>query len=286
MSAPLKCERSESTERNAKKFFDSICDSEPTSQINTELSSPILPGYRIMRRNVYYETGKTIYQIFGHQPVGYSTTVDLFTQDENTKSYLINLDSTNSFTGTKFNDKQNISTSILIIPPNNNPYISSHINFNKTPIVKTLANANIANKTIKFGDLKMTRISPFNDYKTILSYSENSESYGDFKFEFTKYQNLLTKIYKINDSTNTDKYKEFEINFHGIHESKYFFTVTNTGYDSNGTFNLFESFNKSFFILSEKDFEEFTGITTLTGNSYREKYLKYKNKYLLLKNNL
>ena len=103
----------------------------------------------------------------------------------------------------------------------------------------------------------------------------------------SEFDDILTKVTKLNQN-NTD----FVINFHGYSNSFFYFTITNSGIDTEGKFNLSESFNKSFYILNIKDMNSFFEVPSSPesflnlGNQYREKYLKYKQKYMKLKQEL
>jgi hypothetical protein len=93
MSAPFNC---------TTKFpqnNEALC----AGTIDTTIYSPIQPGYNGVRKNNFVSPGKTIYQIFGHQPVGFGTTIDLVEKDNN-KTFLINLDTSNSFRGSATNN--------------------------------------------------------------------------------------------------------------------------------------------------------------------------------------
>ena len=64
LSAPTKCGNNILTGDKCKN-----------NEFNTELESPILAGFRNMRKIIYSEPNKNIYQIFGHQPVGFASTI-------------------------------------------------------------------------------------------------------------------------------------------------------------------------------------------------------------------
>jgi len=305
LSAPTKCV--ENINKGTKCNVD---------EFDTELQSPILAGFRNMRKkeNIYYEIGKTIYQIFGHQPVGFAATIDLFTEN-NAKTYLINLDSTNSFTGTKFN-KGNSESIFKII--GDVPSIKSKFNIDITSF-ETYDPNHHTYYLLKMGDNRKTPLG-----KNYISKDESTIIDESILIEknISEFDDILTKVTKLNQN-NTD----FVINFHGYSNSFFYFTITNSGIDTEGKFNLFESFNKSFYILNIKDMNSFFEVPSLShqsssvkgtqdslksssvkgtklppksndnskpspesflnlGNQYKQKYLKYKQKYMKLKQEL
>jgi hypothetical protein len=326
LSAPTKCV--ENINKGTKCNVD---------EFNTELQSPILAGFRNMRKDVYYETGKTIYQIFGHQPVGFAATIDLFTEN-NAKTYLINLDSTNSFTGTKFNkgnsesifkiiggvpsikSKFNIDIDIDIdidedkksfktYDPNHHTYYLLKIIEEKTQLVVEGEKKLVIKRKTPLGKNYISKDISLRDESILIE--KNISEFDD----------ILTKVTKLNQN-NTD----FVINFHGYSNSFFYFTITNSGIDAEGKFNLVESFNKSFYILNIKDMNSFFEVPPLSHQSrsvkgiqdslksrrvkgpkfapksndnskpspksflkidnYEQKYLKYKQKYMKLKQEL
>ena len=58
--------------------------------------SPIQPGYRHARVHHFFVHDRSLFNLFGHLPVGYATTIDLF-ENKKAQCFLVNLDSSNSF---------------------------------------------------------------------------------------------------------------------------------------------------------------------------------------------
>jgi hypothetical protein len=233
---------------------------------NTELQSPILAGFRNMRQNVYYDkTGKTIYQIFGHQPVGFAATIDLFIEKD-AKTYFINLDSTNTFTGTKFNTGD--SQSIFKI-------------LDGVPSIKSKFNIDIT------GFQVYIKPSKINTHYISTKIKEDGLGLVEFEKEIREFDDTLERIRKFNNEN------QFPINFHGINNNIYYFTITNLEIKPP------EMFFKSFYILNQTDFDDFLINNNSSqlepndqqyikgnNNGYTKKYLKYKEKYMKLKQEL
>lgn len=233
LSAPTKCGNNILTGDKCKN-----------NEFNTELESPILAGFRNMRKIIYSEPNKNIYQIFGHQPVGFASTIDLFKINEN-KNYFINLDSTNSFTGTKLNNSDSVSIFKII---NSIPMITSIINID-TSSFTPYDNKHIY-KLLKMIEIDGKRISPLGTHYKSLDFTSTTIS---FDKNISEFDDILIKITKLNSNN-----KEFEINFHGYSNNFFYFTITNSGTDATGEkFNIFESFNKSFYILNINDMNNF-----------------------------
>jgi hypothetical protein len=103
-----------------------------TNLTRSEHISPINPGYVHARMFHFFVNGVTLYNIFGHLPVGSATTIDLFENGTGgLKSFLVNLDSSNSFRTNK--DDAGGSYSHLRLD-GQTLHIKSYINSKKFPV--------------------------------------------------------------------------------------------------------------------------------------------------------
>lgn len=217
--------------------------------------SPIMAGYEIMRTEFFYVEDYDVYQIYGHMPVGYGTTIDMFEKNE-LKSFLINMDSSNSFTGSSVNtgdSKSYLKLNLESLP--NEICVISVIKhnlrqdlYNDTEI--DYYNTQIENKGINFV------VETIND--------ENIDIHINNNICDTQFLDLLRK------SKN--------YNFHGYVDDKIVFTINSTH----------AKFNKILFYIDNKKLDNdgnFVKTANLIGGDmYGGKYLKYKKKYLKLKN--
>ena len=85
--------------KSGKKMCESL-----NKSITARNYSPILPGVKDLRKLVFGIKNNTVYQIIGHVPSGYSSTIDYFEDNiNNSKSVVVNLDTSNTFLGTNSN---------------------------------------------------------------------------------------------------------------------------------------------------------------------------------------
>jgi hypothetical protein len=278
ITTPYSCE-------NLKKKINANlkCDIIKVNILDTDIYSPICSGIHQMRKYMFTCTNKILYQIIGHMPNGYGTTIDKFKHNKDI-SYLITLDISNTFTGTSVNnvnengslsktifkvenDKCSIETDIVFNNPNTKEYNNDYI-FNSK------INGEIKNKILYSRDYD---INIRNDIKDIDKYIE------------------LTKDDISGNNTN--------ISYHG------FFTKNKNIYHV--ITHMYSPRDKSLLILNDTDFNHFVqnikksfrqkvkeGFANIknklktkslihqhesTAGGYREKYLKYKQKYIKLK---
>ena len=217
--------------------------------------SPIMPGYETMRNEYFYVKEYNVYQIFGHQPVGYASTIDMFENNQNLQSFLINLDSSNSFTGSSINTGNSKSYLKLDLESSNQINLISSINHN---LVQSLYDTNEI-------DYYMTQNNKTNRILFVVdSMNESNKSINiDNNICDTKFMNLLRK------SNN--------FNFHGYIDDKIIFTV-----NSSAT-TIPDKFNKILFYINES---ELNTKGNFDSSSMKLKYLKYKTKYLNLQKQL
>jgi hypothetical protein len=260
MTSPFNCTRFNDLLKDNKKIN---CE----DIISSNQISPIMAGYAVMRNEFFYIEDYEVYQIYGHAPVGYSSTIDMF--ENGCKTFLINLDSSNSFIGTSNNSGN--SKSFLQINLDINPneiLVNSIINISK--------------------DMKKTVY----DESQIESYNEVPEN---IHFVVNKEDDENNNNIKICNNIRDPKFMDLlrisqKYNFHGFVGDKIVFTINSPKKDN---------FNKILFyvdannlvsmgnLLKTKELgtEETKGETKVGGNDlYGGKYLKYKKKYLQLKN--
>jgi hypothetical protein len=278
LCAPVKC-------TEITTGANSVCQN--NTSMDTEKISPIIPGLQNMRksyRNATKSSTKVVHNyitlVFGHHPFGYGGFADIFG-----KIIFVGLDTSNSFNST--NKSTELTTNPQLIIPHNGtiPSIKSTVVFSNSAKI-------YSNSRKNFKDLKLSadNIDNFNAWVVDNFVEDETRVFPltiDIKFDYTEHYDKLTDIQK---STSDNKY--FFINLHSFQEGYYYFTVSFTGtYDDidgllKYKFNV--SFNNIFCIFSEKDFNKFIRepSSELIGGSanYKNKYLKYKKKYLLLKN--
>jgi len=238
----------------------------------SEEYGPIMPGIVNMRNSsvIFTIEGYTTYQIYGHKPIGYSTIVDMFeNKTNNTKVFLINLDTSMSYKDTQINRGGNSQTYIKI--SNNNDvsihskifiYIGDNRNEGriKYNVYDGTYDKTYADKKITQFDLYVSKeIKKTTRYNFVIDNNINEPEFINYLSK-TKYN-------------NTDK-----INFHGISKigkiSYIVFTHTPT-----------DAVRGNLLILNERDFKDFvTKYASPTEvSAFVNKYLKYKQKYLNLK---
>jgi hypothetical protein len=104
----------------------------------------------------------------------------------------------------------------------------------------------------------------------------NNKFYGVNEKNFECNNNLDDLIDFIKQAVRKDN--KYIVNVHGItKDEKYIFSINGSG------------FSKSFFALGKDKYKDFflnNAPNVMEGGNYYEKYLKYKNKYLKLKQNL
>ena len=216
------------------------------------------------------------YNIFGHNPNGFCSTVDLYINDKS-KTYLINLDTSNTFLGTGANQKTNGTSSYLKI---NGKDVSVHTNISiKTTPTQILINAN-----------------PFNHLKEVALINKTEEDIkNNLLISFTDI--VDQNIFMQSNVTNItfDCMINDEINQHvkqiGINENIFYhgFLVNNANNQKYILLTYHRSFGSPFpkclVILKESEFNTIFPNPQL-GGKYLNKYLKYKQKYISLKKQL
>jgi hypothetical protein len=219
-----------------------------------------MSGIRKLRqeRNMFYKKGN-LYNIFGHNPNGFSSTIDLF-ENGDSKTYLINLDTSNTFLTTEANAK---SSSYLKIDGSN---VSIHSNVNiKAKEDEILVNVNPI-ELLKSSDKSVdAKIISFTNEGTRDSFIKGGLS------------NILidNQLNQLNEHIKLIGENE-NIFYHG-------FTTKDRKKYILLTYHKLINFQKCLVILSEDDFKR---IFPQKGGKWLNKYLKYKQKYISLKNQL
>jgi hypothetical protein len=243
---------------------------------------PIFPGIESMRNKdlMFIMRGKTLYQIIGHKPIGVNTIVDLY-EDNIDKSILINLDISNTFVGNylnKLDKNENKSDNKLIIEKGELQLLSSLdidldkfnvLDFNSDiPKLSTIVDIKADQEKKVVGIIQKPRLY----YNSLIKDKIDAASTTDNKLHL----DLSNKI----DNT-------FLINIRKItnHSMSY------TGYLDNGV-HLITHMTSSpgykviVFLINDADLKKLNDVQAGGRGSYYQKYLKYKNKYLQLKNQI
>jgi hypothetical protein len=200
----------------------------PNSDMKFILNSPITPGIDNIERNIFYCSDKNIVQIFGHQPKGFSTSISKFI-DGDKKTYLINLDSSQSYKYTSISGK---SDSFLSFE-NNIPILRSTIDITKikntkytTDIIPDTTNTNtyITNGNISGNILKLEKkifdsdfinydeyIPTTPDYKYHGLFSNNNQEY--YVFSILNETNKVLLVLKKENKSAKDKYYKYKLKY-------------------------------------------------------------------------
>lgn len=231
-------------------------DFNTNGQVTSTLMSPIMPGFPqlVEKEDHFFEDGFTIIQVFGHKPLGYGASIFRFEQNYNgniNATILVNLDASVSFKNGQFNS--------ITGKDHSNSYLE--IDFNGLGTVHTQISLIDTIKFNKYTTLIFTDYIPTKDTPNVISNDDM--------------QNNINIVQHIDNVKQTDygKIGNKIRAFHGISvDHKYIFSVV-------------QGWFVTLFVLNEDNYKRFIGQTQATG-SYKEKYLKYKAKYLALKNNI
>ena len=230
---------------------------------------PIMPGIDNLRKSMFIMEGRTIYQIIGHKPIGMNTIVDLY-ESGNNKAVLINLDISNTFMATSLNkldlsdslNKKNLSFNKLVIQDNN---------------LDLVANIML---DLEYQNLTKIKIDDTID----LTQNLQTESTLFYSNKFTLPPNnqlIITTTNTIDD--------EFINNIRNLGGTELSY---NCSFDDNGQkYHLITKYINSLwrmgiFIVNEADFNKLKTPVAGQVGGYKQKYLKYKAKYLALSNKL
>ena len=235
--------------------------------------SPIIAGIFNLRNSLFSVEGYTLYQFFGHVPVGVSTSVELHenkligveqtsskverTSSKVEQTILINLDTSNSFLASALNV--------------GGSYSRAHIQLGQADPVSVHSNIHINNSQPRTTFSDKITIPVIQNVIQLRIDNDLDKTFID-TCKIFEYINKKTFI-----ETNRTLY------YHGESTENYhIFTLNTDGYP----------FTKTVYILDETGFEayiESAGYTPETQNKYykyQNKYLKYKSKYTDLKKQL
>ena len=256
-------------------------------EFKSTLYSPIVSGFEVMRNNHFFIQNTTLYQVFGHKPVGYGATVDLFnptttattTADSKSTTYHITLDTSNTFVGTS---THNITEKDMSF---NCFYIKD-----KSFRVYSKINATFRDKLKPF-DSSVTNIDiTKKDNIPSIIYSDNADLLMGKISDKATLTDLVID-YDINSYTDVfklmidQKLIDNKINFHGVIRDnssniKYFIF----------TYNVPNSFDKTLYYISLDDLKKLTfdpsqisQISQIAGYSNTSENLKLINKISELK---
>jgi hypothetical protein len=233
---------------------------------NSKLYSPIVSGFEEMRKNHFFIEQTTLYQVFGHKPVGYAATVDLFNHNDGKATststakanitYHITLDTSNTFVGTSTHNitEKDMSFNCFYI---NDKLFKVYSKINATfpdklkPFDTPFANINKEKKDSKEDPIPSIIYSHSAD---LLMGTTSDKS----NLKFLNIHNLIID-YDLNSYTDVfklmidQKLIDNQINFHGVIKDassniKYFIF----------TYNVPNSFVNTFYYLNLNDFKQMT----------------------------
>ena len=232
-------------------FVNNACNTK-VLEINSSITST-MAGIKELRNNCPL-ISKKLYNIFGHNPNGFGTTIDVIKskdKDNSNKTYLINLDTSNTFAGTSFNTNYESYNYIKI----------SNLNLNnKDPIVEIFTNIKISTNDANSKKLLDPYIIPHEE--TVLSYT------SDIKPTEITIQNIINDKMDTQIESLYEKYNnKNNLFYHGIsNDNKIVYSYHLTPKPP--------KFPKCLFVIDN---------VQKGGNMYYyNKYLKYKNKYMIL----
>jgi len=237
---------------------------------NSSLISTMAGIKELRSQNKIFYYGNRLFNIFGHSPNGFGPTVDLFENDIH-KTYLVNLDTSNTFLSTSSNQSlydQSLKTSSYILIENNKIRLLTevYIKSSKNERIKIENNEDLLFSNIEFNQSDSTEINNLKN-NIVLAYS--GEDLSDvIRIKIDNYidQEMDQKLRLFKDNKN--------IFYHGNIDNYLVFNYRRT---------LEPPFPRCFYIIDEKIFSK--RYKYKKEDTVRYKYLKYKNKYINLKNN-
>ena len=261
---------------------------------NSTLESPILPGYNNLNENTLFKiNGYNIYQFLGHQPYGYGCSFKKYDDFDTT---IINLDNSGTYRGRyrTYNDNKKIMNYVLIENDNIKLFSDIYIDINKD--IDFFTNKKYIttdNEYVKnFEDqLELNNLFDYNNKIIISNNNIKDNNIINIKIE----NNIIN--YKNNIPITTEVINGYMYYFynHGCSSinkiNYYIFTLGRREKEKPVV-----TFDKILFILNNKDKNKLISKMTppsgggklnnqIGGGRYYNKYLKYKMKYLKLKQN-
>jgi hypothetical protein len=247
--------------------------------ISSEFTSTMAGIKRLRNKDKIFFNNSKLYNIFGHNPNGFLPAIDLFENNSQSKTYLINLDTSNTFLSSDANiyDKENSYSYIKIdkdnIEINTNIYIKTteaqQLKLGTSDDLFTDIKVPISKDTPEIENSKNAKIIAFmeENKKLFITRPDIEKDYFETVIEIKNNINddMDKNLRKIKDNEN--------IFYHGIinKETKNFIIFT-----YHRTFG--PPFPRCLFIINEDHFNK-----GQTGGNYFKKYLKYKQKYTELK---
>lgn len=271
------------------------------TELKSTTMSPILPGFPqlVINKDHFYEKGKTIVQVFGHKPLGFAASVFKFELNSNTNTILINLDSSVSFKNTNLSkidleskidsESKPQSRSYLEIDASTGKgIINSQINFSaqisshtyQPSVFKKIISENLEGPGVSSPTIKKINISTGLNTTDIITIQQDIDEVNPTDYDRIKCFGKPTDCPTL--SSDFDLIRAFHGNAQINNIDVKLFTVV-------------LGWNAWFFILNKNDYETFTGqkivteqkiVTGPQKGDFKQKYLKYKAKYLNLKNNM
>jgi hypothetical protein len=248
------------------------CDDMNILKTSSDLTSTMAGIKNLRKKKTMFFKNGNIYNIFGHVPNGFFPTIDLFENGKN-KTYLINIDTSNTFFSTSANIKTNITGSYLKINGNK-------ISINSNISIKAEENEILVdNDPIKY---LSTKIIDDTYDKKIIAFSNDTIKNQFLIKSSTNEFNIILDL-EIGKDIDIDNIKKIGVNeqifYHGLVINKNKFVVLTYNRPAKPP-----SFPRCLVILSEEDFKKID--FSQKGGNYLNKYLKYKQKYIYLKNNI
>ncbi len=215
----------------------------PNGNMEFILNSTINPGIDEIENHLFYCSDSNIVQIFGHIPKGFATNIAKYGENK-FKTYLINLDYSQSYKYTSLGGETNCLLLFEKDKIDNGPLINSNLDI--TELVKN-----------KF---ETKDINPTETNTNKFIKDTNTDINGNIL--------ILSRYLFDPDLMNYDEYKPLtpDYKYHGL------FT------DKNREYYVFTTLNQHFKILVIK--------AKINKQSAKNKYYKYKMKYLKLKMSL
>jgi len=291
------CRNNDSKNNDSKKSIDFILSMVAeykfpveSKEISSGIISPIMPGFTTLvgKEQYFFCNDYTVIQIFGHKPIGYAATIYAYS-DNDKKTILVNLDNSNSFFNSVYNyidntDPNKFTKSYFAIDQNGNGIVKSII---------SLKLKNFDNKVMKLKEFSDQKFNKLNEDSYTIIYSKSFEE----EKQLLNIDNLLINITQNIDEIDTSFSGYIKLNynvekkqnesiiivskngnqfraFNGIIEEKYYiFSVVHP-----------DRRQVALYILTKEDFNKYISIDeSQSGGDYKLKYLKYKKKYLMLK---
>ena len=273
------------------KFTAGInCDNVGRLKENSDSLSTMSGIKKLREKNNVFFHKDNLYNIFGHNPNGFGTSISLYERKKqlkkvtrldkvknflkqtvkqeqgDNKTYLVNLDSSNTFIGTSLNASiinTELKTSSYIKIHNNDIEMKTHIYIVTTPEQKFDIPTTVTENTDILLGIKNTHMIAFNKNSNHFTNEETQLTEINIDNTINEQSDILLRMVKDNN----------KIFYHGI--VKDYVSVKD-----HVIFTYFiGGFSKCICIMEKNEF-----VNYFMKNEYKQKYLKYKAKYMELKN--